>query len=154
MRAPDQDEALEAGLPIMLGAGAEDALLFEDDELDASPCMLPLVRLIERATAHAQPGAHAPPVRAWFPRVPACFHACTMLVISGCCDGHCQLPAVAESPEWVDMGEHGSMPGSFNKALLCCMAGSELLVQASRSPCLSGSAGRKQVHTQSGRAPC
>lgn len=58
MHAPDQDEALEAGLPA-LGAGAEDALLFEDDELDTSPCMLPLVRLIERAAALAQPGPHA-----------------------------------------------------------------------------------------------
>ena len=35
---------------------ATDALLYEDDELDTNPCMLPLVRFIEKAASLYQPG--------------------------------------------------------------------------------------------------
>ena len=35
---------------------ATDVLLYEDDELDTNPCMLPLVRFIEKAASLYQPG--------------------------------------------------------------------------------------------------
>ena len=35
---------------------ASDVLLYEDDELDTNPCMLPLVRFIEKAASLFQPG--------------------------------------------------------------------------------------------------
>lgn len=35
---------------------ASDVLLYEDDELDTNPCMLPLVRFIEKAASLSQPG--------------------------------------------------------------------------------------------------
>lgn len=37
-------------------AGFEDTLQFEDDELDTNPCMLPLVKLIEKAASLWRPG--------------------------------------------------------------------------------------------------
>ena len=49
-----QDDLLQQELP-PAGAGAHDVLAFEDDELDAHACMLPLVHLIERAAALSQP---------------------------------------------------------------------------------------------------
>ena len=60
------DLLLEGELP---GAAADDALPSEDDELDASPCMLPLVRLIERAAELSQPGGMRTPL------LPPCYHS-------------------------------------------------------------------------------
>ena len=58
-----QDDLLDDDLP---GGAADDALPSEDDELDASPCMLPLVRLIERAAELSQPGgALIPKLLCW-----------------------------------------------------------------------------------------
>jgi hypothetical protein len=49
----DEDDFLSA----IAAPGFEDTLQFEDDELDAHPCMLPLVKLIEKAASLWRPGS-------------------------------------------------------------------------------------------------